>query len=150
MLSTAIFVYAATSPVNGYFGGSLYAKQGGNKNVCSSHSVWLLSCTLLLSHRLNRSRHAVLWFVPITQAEDGLNKCSLEPSWSLPWFVELPSSSTSSPSTTTPPELSHLAPWWVWHSDTSLKTTVMRRIFWVNRLHFICVALLRCGRTGVI
>ena len=31
MLSTAIFVYAATSPVNGYFGGSLYAKQGGNK-----------------------------------------------------------------------------------------------------------------------
>lgn len=30
MLSTAIFVYAATSPVNGYFGGSLYAKQGGN------------------------------------------------------------------------------------------------------------------------
>lgn len=37
MLSTAIFVYAATSPVNGYFGGSLYAKQGGNKNA--SHSV---------------------------------------------------------------------------------------------------------------
>lgn len=35
MLSTAIFVYAATSPVNGYFGGSLYAKQGGN-NVCRS------------------------------------------------------------------------------------------------------------------
>jgi hypothetical protein len=30
MLSTAIFVYAATSPVNGYFGGSLYARQGGN------------------------------------------------------------------------------------------------------------------------
>ena len=30
MLSTAIFVYAATSPVNGYFGGSLYAKQGGS------------------------------------------------------------------------------------------------------------------------
>lgn len=35
MLSTAIFVYAATSPVNGYFGGSLYAKQGGN----ASHPV---------------------------------------------------------------------------------------------------------------
>lgn len=70
---------------------------------------------------LNSSRHAVLWFLPITQAEDGLNKCSLEPSWSLPWFVELPSSSTSSPSTTTPPELSHSAPWWVWHCDTSLK-----------------------------
>jgi len=29
MLSTAIFVYAATSPVNGYFGASLYAKFGG-------------------------------------------------------------------------------------------------------------------------
>ncbi|CAD7004490.1 unnamed protein product [Ceratitis capitata] len=29
MLSTAIFVYAATSPVNGYFGGSLYARLGG-------------------------------------------------------------------------------------------------------------------------
>jgi len=29
LLSTAIFVYAATSPVNGYFGGSLYAKMGG-------------------------------------------------------------------------------------------------------------------------
>lgn len=37
MLSTAIFVYAATSPVNGYFGGSLYAKQGGNKIVCFSY-----------------------------------------------------------------------------------------------------------------
>ena len=29
MLSTAIFVYAATSPVNGYFGGSLYSRFGG-------------------------------------------------------------------------------------------------------------------------
>jgi len=29
MLSTAIFVYAATGPVNGYFGGSLYARMGG-------------------------------------------------------------------------------------------------------------------------
>lgn len=29
MLSTAIFVYAATSPINGYFGGSLYARLGG-------------------------------------------------------------------------------------------------------------------------
>lgn len=29
MLSTAIFAYAATSPVNGYFGGSLYARLGG-------------------------------------------------------------------------------------------------------------------------
>ena len=29
MLSTAIFVYAATAPVNGYSGGSLYARMGG-------------------------------------------------------------------------------------------------------------------------
>uniref|UniRef100_A0A2M4A216 Transmembrane 9 superfamily member n=2 Tax=Anopheles triannulatus TaxID=58253 RepID=A0A2M4A216_9DIPT len=29
MLSTTIFVYAATSPINGYFGGSLYARMGG-------------------------------------------------------------------------------------------------------------------------
>lgn len=32
MLSTAIFVYAATAPVNGYFGGSLYARMGGKEN----------------------------------------------------------------------------------------------------------------------
>ncbi|KAG1665860.1 Transmembrane 9 superfamily member 3 [Nymphon striatum] len=45
MLSTAIFVYAATSPVNGYFSGSLYARMGGK--------VWirqmLLSAFLLPS-----------------------------------------------------------------------------------------------------
>lgn len=29
LLSTAIFVYAATSPINGYFGGALYARMGG-------------------------------------------------------------------------------------------------------------------------
>ena len=29
LLSTAIFVYAATAPVNGYFGGSMYARMGG-------------------------------------------------------------------------------------------------------------------------
>jgi transmembrane 9 superfamily protein 3 len=29
LLTTAIFVYAATSPVNGYFGGSIYAQSGG-------------------------------------------------------------------------------------------------------------------------
>ncbi|KAL3285397.1 hypothetical protein HHI36_019501 [Cryptolaemus montrouzieri] len=29
LLSTSIFVYAVTSPVNGYFGGSLYARMGG-------------------------------------------------------------------------------------------------------------------------
>uniref|UniRef100_A0A182LW17 Transmembrane 9 superfamily member n=1 Tax=Anopheles culicifacies TaxID=139723 RepID=A0A182LW17_9DIPT len=31
MLSTTIFVYAATSPINGYFGGSLYARMGGKQ-----------------------------------------------------------------------------------------------------------------------
>jgi transmembrane 9 superfamily member 3 len=31
LLSTAIFVYAATAPVNGYSGGSLYARMGGKK-----------------------------------------------------------------------------------------------------------------------
>lgn len=31
LLSTSIFMYAATSPVNGYFGGSLYAQMGGRK-----------------------------------------------------------------------------------------------------------------------
>lgn len=39
MLSTAIFVYAATSPVNGYFGGSLYARQGGNLGVSTLESL---------------------------------------------------------------------------------------------------------------
>ncbi len=29
LLSTAIFLYAATSPVNGYFGGALYSRMGG-------------------------------------------------------------------------------------------------------------------------
>lgn len=28
-MGTSIFVYAVTSPVNGYFGGALYAKMGG-------------------------------------------------------------------------------------------------------------------------
>lgn len=32
LLSTAIFVYAATSPINGYFGASIYAQMGGK--VC--------------------------------------------------------------------------------------------------------------------
>jgi len=31
LLSTSIFVYAATAPVNGYAGGSLYARMGGKK-----------------------------------------------------------------------------------------------------------------------
>lgn len=43
MLSTAIFVYAATSPVNGYFGGSLYARQGGKLFSCFSIFIAVLS-----------------------------------------------------------------------------------------------------------
>ncbi|KAG5677592.1 hypothetical protein PVAND_007340 [Polypedilum vanderplanki] len=39
LLSTAIFVYAATSPINGLFGGALYARMGGK--------VWIR--TMLLS-----------------------------------------------------------------------------------------------------
>ncbi|ODM87817.1 Transmembrane 9 superfamily member 3 [Orchesella cincta] len=31
LLSTAIFVYAATSPINGYFGASIYAQMGGKR-----------------------------------------------------------------------------------------------------------------------
>ena len=29
LLSTGIFLYAITSPVNGYFGGALYSQMGG-------------------------------------------------------------------------------------------------------------------------
>ena len=35
LLSTTIFVYAATAPVSGYFGGSLYARMGGKVMVTS-------------------------------------------------------------------------------------------------------------------
>ena len=34
LLSTAIFFYAATSPVNGYFGGALYSRMGGGELIC--------------------------------------------------------------------------------------------------------------------
>eukprot|EP00918_Siedleckia_nematoides_P020114 GHVU01042882.1.p1 GENE.GHVU01042882.1~~GHVU01042882.1.p1 ORF type:complete len:583 (+),score=64.16 GHVU01042882.1:110-1858(+) len=43
LLSTAIFVYAATAPVNGYFGGSLYARMGGKEWI----SQMVLSAFLL-------------------------------------------------------------------------------------------------------
>lgn len=33
-MSTIIFVYAATSPVNGFFGGALYAQFGGKFQNC--------------------------------------------------------------------------------------------------------------------
>lgn len=49
MLSTAIFVYAATSPVNGYFGGSLYARQGGNLGVSTLESSIIDGILLLRS-----------------------------------------------------------------------------------------------------
>ena len=38
LLSTAIFVYAITSPINGYFGGSLYARMGGK--------IWIRQMTI--------------------------------------------------------------------------------------------------------
>lgn len=43
LLSTAIFVYAATSPVNGYFGGSLYARMGGKVHLEIWVHWWLLN-----------------------------------------------------------------------------------------------------------
>ena len=33
ILTTSIFVYAATAPVNGYFGGSLYSRQSGKNFI---------------------------------------------------------------------------------------------------------------------
>lgn len=44
LLGTAIFVYAATSPVNGYFGGGLYSRLGG-RFLCLSSFV----CNLIKS-----------------------------------------------------------------------------------------------------
>ena len=38
VLTTIIFVYAATAPVSGYVGGSLYARQGGK--------TWIKQCLL--------------------------------------------------------------------------------------------------------
>lgn len=48
MLSTAIFVYAATSPVNGYFGGSLYARQGGKLFSCFSIFIALFNGEIII------------------------------------------------------------------------------------------------------
>ena len=39
LLSTAIFVYAATSPVNGYFGGGMYSRMGGKLWIRQVHIV---------------------------------------------------------------------------------------------------------------
>ncbi|XP_070545494.1 transmembrane 9 superfamily member 3-like [Ptychodera flava] len=48
MLSTAIFVYAATAPVNGYAGGGLYSRMGGKRwikqMVCGAFLVPSLVC----------------------------------------------------------------------------------------------------------
>lgn len=128
MLSTAIFVYAATSPVNGYFGGSLYAKQGGDKDLQSTDHILFSLDGLLASFPFKIvTLTQFCLFVWKLQGEDGLSRCSLGPSWSQPWCAALPFSSTSSPCTTTPPEPSHLAPWWVLHCYTSLKTTLLWR-----------------------
>jgi len=39
LLSTAIFVYAATSPINGYFGSSIYSKMGGKASFIEFFST---------------------------------------------------------------------------------------------------------------
>lgn len=48
MLSTAIFMYAATSPINGYAGGGLYARMGGRvwikQMILSAFMLPLLVC----------------------------------------------------------------------------------------------------------
>lgn len=48
MLSTAIFVYAATSPINGYAGGGLYARMGGRvwikQMILSAFMLPLMVC----------------------------------------------------------------------------------------------------------
>lgn len=49
ILSTGIFIYAATGPVNGYFGGSIYARQGGKEWIkqmtCGAFLFPLLVCS---------------------------------------------------------------------------------------------------------
>ena len=47
LLSTTIFVYAATAPVSGYFGGSLYARMGGKVNKCL-FTFLIFSCTFVV------------------------------------------------------------------------------------------------------
>uniref|UniRef100_A0A8C1CMY0 Transmembrane 9 superfamily member n=1 Tax=Cyprinus carpio carpio TaxID=630221 RepID=A0A8C1CMY0_CYPCA len=66
MLSTAIFVYAATSPVNGYFGGSLYAKQGGRRWINILHQLhrYLLPC--LQSHPIRHHGEFLICLKPET------------------------------------------------------------------------------------
>ena len=39
IMSTIIFVYAATSPVNGFFGGALYSRLGGKQSL--SRIFWM-------------------------------------------------------------------------------------------------------------
>lgn len=107
----------------------------------------LFLCTgliFLFSKATETVSHYAVWFVWI-QAEDGLSKCSSEPSWSQPWCAGLPSSSTSSLSTTTPPEPSPLAPWWVWH-NTSLRVRTN-----IVGVHSFCLSVwLCCGVVKVI
>ena len=59
ILSTVIFVYAATSPVNGYFGGSLYARQGGQ--------LWIkqMICGALVLPAMVSSTALVINFIAI-------------------------------------------------------------------------------------
>jgi len=65
LLSTAIFLYAATTPVNGYFGGSLYAKMGGSCQSCCWLICWLFFCVWLLNGEWLIVTSPVLWFLVV-------------------------------------------------------------------------------------
>ena len=48
ILSTTIFVYAATAPVNGFMGGSLYSRQGGTSPMPCVPDHWWQGTFLLI------------------------------------------------------------------------------------------------------
>ena len=54
-MSTAIFVYAATSPVNGYFGGGLYSRMGGKLWIRQVHivlgNIYFVPYTICTAHK---------------------------------------------------------------------------------------------------
>jgi len=67
LLSTAIFLYAATTPINGYFGGSLYAKMGGSCEFFIEVIVWYIcfvKCNkLILLYHCTQLRMILIWLV---------------------------------------------------------------------------------------
>ena len=54
LLSTSIFMYAATAPVNGYFGGSLYARWISTNIVFSPTSLILYYYLLLIKLQMGQ------------------------------------------------------------------------------------------------